>query len=390
MMIMERCKVQMWLLPALLLLFVSCKRTDPNAERGEYIRVYDSAASEVPLDRAWVSVNGGTVTYYVRSNVPFSAKWQSSDDTWASIGQPKDLGGGLWSIDLTAKPVWTRTLRTVDGVPTGTYTRRYGVLMLTCQEKFLGKYFVVEQGFENRIACDFSWLHGSLEPNATYNDMPMSRWTVAQLNRGFTSTIIDGEPEAWVFSKEGYLKLGNDHGAGADLITPRTADFQYDTLLVVSFKAVAQSGAVLPDFNGGTEPIVPMRKIAPRSDAPAEGNLLKVEVTGGGCIRDAVGERGTSISFQLPSYDSSSPSFPADMFSSGAFLVFIEGTQSNPITVNTAIRFVAGEMKGSDDGVCNRVFLDDVFVYRIDQLLDEDLFGLNGGKSGKDIICGGK
>ena len=368
-----------------------CKKPASNTERNDYIRVYESASGDIPLDRTWVSVKGGTFTYYIRSNVDFSAKWQSEDASWASIGEPRKVGDGLWSIDLTVQPVAGRSMRTSqDGVPTGTYTRRYGVLMLTCQDRYLGKYIVVEQGFESRISCNFSWLYGSPDPNDTYSDVVMGRWTAAQQNQGFTSTPIEGEEDAWVFSKDGYVKLGNDRGAGADLITPRTADFQYDTLLVVSFRAVVQNGDVLPDYTGGTEPIVPMKARRAPEDVSVDGNALTVEVTGGGYIRDLVASRGTSISLDLPTYDRTSESFPSDMFDGASYLVFIEGTDSNPITVNTAIRFVAGDMKPSDDGPCSRVFLDDVFVYRIDQLLDEDLFSLNGGKSGKDIIAGGK
>ncbi len=373
---------------------VSCGKTDRNAERNDYIRVYaDPQDQETPLDRVWVSVKGGTYTYYIRSNVSFTAKWQSEEDSWAEIGEPKSLGDGLWSIDVTVQPVSTRRKRTVDGVPSGTYTRRYGVLMLTCPERFLGKYLVIEQGLETRIACDFSWMYGSVEPNATFGDVLMSHWTAAQKNLGYSSTLIEGEEEVWVYGKEGYIKLGNDRGAGADFITPHNYDFQYDTLLVVSFKAVVQNGDILPDYTGGTEPIVPMSPA--RAPRRAEGktvddNSLTVEVSGGGYIRDFVGTGGTSLQLQLPTYDMESARYPYDIFDGASFLVFIEGTDSNPITVDTSIRIIAGDMKVSGGDICNRVFLDDLFVYRQDLLLDEDMFIANGGKSGRDIISGGQ
>lgn len=374
------------------LCLLSCRKADDNADRGDYIRIYESESSELPLDRTWVSVKGGNYTYFIRSSVPFSAKWESEEAGWASIDAPKKISDGLWSIVLKVQNVAGRSYaHTADKPVPGLYSKRYGVLMLSCPEQYLGKFLVVEQGLENRIACDFSWLYGSADPNASYNDLPMSRWTAAQQNQGFRSTLIPGEEDAWVYSKEGYVKLGNDKGAGADLITPRTSDFQFDTLLVVSFCAVAQSGDALPDYSGGTEPIVPMNLLGRHraGDDGKDNNSLSVEVSGGGYIRDLVKTGGTSISFPLPYYDRSSDSFPGDMFKGGRYLVFIEGTDANPISVNTAIRFVAGGMKGSDDGVCNRVFMDDIFVYRANQLLDEDLFVLNGG-SGLDKISGGK
>ena len=370
----------------------SCNDNSRNAGRTEFIRVFESPDGDAPLDRAVVSVKGGTYTYYIRSNVEFQARWQSEDTSWAEIGAPKLVSDGLWSIDVTVEPVSSRSMAPVNNVPIGLYARRYGVLMITNQEIYLGKYLVIEQGLEPRISCDFSWLYGAADPNDTYSDVLMSHWTTAQMNQGFTSTLISGEDDKWVYSKDGYVKLGNDRGAGADLITPRSSSFQYDTLLVVSFRAVVQNGDVLPDFTGGTETIVPNKIIAPRGtgDVKVEDHSLTVEVTGGGCIRDLVSSGGTSVSFDLSTYNRESPSFPADMFDDGSYLVFIEGTESNPITVNTTLRFIAGGMKGSDDGPCNRVFIDDVFVYRQDLLLDEDLFALNGGKSGKDTITGGK
>lgn len=378
------------LLIALTAAFCSCKKQGGSPERSDYIRVYASTADDTPLDQTWVSVKGGTFTYYIRSNADFSVQWQSEDMSWASISEPKNLGSGLWSIDISARPVSERVYTTVDGIPTGLYSYRYGVLMLTSKDVHLGKYFAVHQGFEGRINCDFSWLYGSRDPNDTYNDVLMSRWTAAQLNQGFTSTVIDGEEQAWVYGKEGYLRLGNGEGAGADLITPHTADFQYDTLMVVSFRAVAQSGDNLPDFSGGTEPIVPMNLASARAPMAAGTGTLRVEVSGGGYIRDLVETGGTSISLDLPTYDRNSPDFPDDMFDQGRFLVFIEGTDNNPITVNTKIRFIAGDMQNTEEGSASPVFLDDIFVYRIDQWLDEDIFSLNGGKSGKDNIAGGK
>lgn len=373
-----------------LLSVFSCRKQDPNAERSDLIRVYDSADSKTPIDSAWVSVSGGTFTYYIRSSVEFVARWQSEDQTWARIGAPVKISDGLWSIDVTVQPVSERTPESRNGVVTGLYTRRYGVLMLGVQGRFLGKFFVIEQGLRNRIASDFSWLYGSEDPNDNYKNLPMSLWTSAQKGYGFSSTLIDGEEDRWVYSKQGYVKLGNDYGAGADLITPRCPDFQHDTLLVVSFRAVAQNGGPLPDFTGGTEPIVPMKSGLKKADGSEDDNTLTVKVTGGGFIRDLVQSGGTSISFELPTYDRNSVGFPSDMFDKGSFLVFIEGTESNPITVNTAIHFEAGSMKGSDGGQCSRVFLDDIFVYRQDLLYDEDLFPLNGGKSGLDTITGGQ
>ena len=55
---------------ALVLSAVCCGRKNPNAERSDFIRVYENRDSDLPLDRTWVSVKGGTYTYYIISAPP--------------------------------------------------------------------------------------------------------------------------------------------------------------------------------------------------------------------------------------------------------------------------------------------------------------------------------
>lgn len=374
---------------ALPVLCMSChKKAVQSPERAEYIRVYDSADSELPIDSTWVSVKGGTLTYYIRSNVAFDAKWQNEGKVWAHIQQPKKLSDDLWSISLTADPISDRVYSTTS--TEGLYTYRYGVLMLTAPSLQLGKYFVVEQGYLNRVACDFSWLFGSADPNAAYSDVVMDRWTVAQQSQGFTSTLIPGQDHAWVYSKEGYIRLGNDKGFGADLMTPHTAAFQEDSLLILSFKAVSQNGANLPDFTGGTEPIVPMRamRATKAGEETVDENHLRVEILNGGFIRDKIDQKGTYIDFDLSGYNRESSDYPADIFKNGRYMVFLAGTLNNPINVNTTIRFVAGNMSETAAQTNNRVFIDDIFIYRIDPKKSEDPFILYGSRSGKDKLMG--
>ncbi|MBP5374215.1 MAG: hypothetical protein J6Y31_04785 [Bacteroidales bacterium] len=363
---------------------LSCKRNEPARERDEYIRVYASRDSEIALDSTWVSVRGETKTLYVRSNVPFTAKWQNEGPAWGHIDAPKKVSDGLWSISLTADPISKRVYSASSAE--GLYNYRYGVLMLVSPGLSLGKYFVVEQGYVSRIACDFSWLYGGEDPNAAYNDVQMVNWTAAQKNMGFTSHPLPGQENAYVYGKSGYLRLGNEKGFGADLVTPHTAFPLEDTLLVVSFKAVVQRGDNLPDFNGGTEPILPMKHTRKAVDDETDLSTLTVEVSGGGYIREKVNEKGTSMTLNLSTYDRESPDFPSDMFSDGRYLIFVEGTKNNPISVNTSFRFVTDNMGGQPGSKCSRVFLDDIFVYAIDKRRSEDPYLLYGLRSGKDTL----
>lgn len=403
--------------PILLLMQAACTKKDPNAPREEYIRVYDSPACEVPVSSTSIGVKGGTATLYIKSSVPFTAKWQDGQvPAWADVTAPQPVSDDVWKIDITADRISDEAV----------YERRSGVLMLMAPDIYLGNFFVVNQGLTARIACDFSWLNGSAKPNETINDVLMENWSNAWKNRGFSSTVIEGQESAWVYSKNGYIKLGSNDFMGADLLTPHTGSFQYDSLLVVSFKAVVQNGPSVGDFyaetepidgdgtdpdpgpgpgpdpepdpepvdpgsSSGTEPITPMPSIAirraPASVADVDDNTLTVEVIGGGVIRETGLTR--IVLTDVPTYDRGSSAYPEDIFKDGSYLVFIASTPANPITTNTTIRFIAGSMNTQPAPKCSRIFIDDLYVYRVNARTDEDLFILNGSKSGRDKVLGG-
>lgn len=369
----------------LLLALAACGKTGAGSEREDIIHIYDSPDSDLPLERAWIGVRGGSATYYIRSKVPFKASWQDSGDHWGSVSAPQQIGDGLWKVELTARPLSERTME--KGVPL--YSRRFGVILLTDPSRFLGTYLKVEQGMLVRRYDDFSVLTGADEPNATFGDILIKNWTASQTGLGYTSTALNGsDSTAWVYSKNGYVKLGSDDGYGADFITPAIPALQNDTLLVVAFNAVRQTGEVLPDFQGGTEPITPMRVRRRAGEAPehVDEGKLTVRVEGGGFIRDVVSENGTSISFDdIPTYDRTSAGYPGNIFDGTRYLVFIEGTEENPLTVKTRIHFETGDMSGGKGTTCSRIFLDDICIYSASVTFDEDIFPI-AGRSGIDTV----
>lgn len=395
----------------------SCKKADPNAERPDFIRVYADPGSETPLVSANLPVKGGTTTLYIKSSVPFAAKWQDGNvPAWARMSGPDQIADGVWKVSITADRL------SEDAI----YERRSGVLMLTAPEISLGNFFVLNQGLTARIACDFSWLNGGANPNETFNDVLMANWNNSQKSKGYTSNVIEGQEYAWVYSKAGYIKLGNNEGYGADLITPHTGAFQNDSLLVVSFKAVVQNGPSIGDFYGeteditgdtdvptpgpgpgpgpgpdpgpdpetgssGTEAITSMAPMPVRSYAPAatdvDDNTLTIQLTGGGVFRDT---QTTYLVFKdVPTYDRNSPNFPEDIFKNSGYLLFIASTPNNPISANTTLRIMAGSMTLSPARQCSRIFIDDLYVYRVNPKVDEDFYVLNGSQSGRDKVLGG-
>ena len=73
------------------------------------------------------------------------------------------------------------------------------------------------------------------------------------------------------------------------------------------------------------------------------------------------------------------------MWEGSDLLVFVVGTQLNPITVNTRIRISCGSFTQTSP-VNNRIFLDNFYI-RCLEADEENYFTENNG-SGKDIILG--
>jgi len=402
--------------------FSSCNKDDKNADRNEYIKVYMSSDSEYSVEEAWLPCAGGSTTIYVRSNVSFEVKWQDGKiPAWASVSKPQSLGGDLYSVKIEYTPL---SQRQPDVIARGLYERRDGVLMLTNSGLYLGRYFVLHQGLTKRMGTDFSWLSDGYDiPNKTIGETLYEDWTSSQKAYGYSSTCFEGQNSAWCYSKKGYVRLGNEEGMGADFLMPTSSSFANDSLLVLSFAAVAQVGASTGDFTGntddvitpedepvgpgeggGTEPITPMSAPSgrgPRTDnsSDRDASKLKVEVIGGGFIRTAGGGKPTSIELEVGYYNPSSPKFPSDIFDSQRYLIFIEGDKTNPLTNGTFVRFEIGDVTGKSK-VPNRIFLDDLYIYRMlmnykknewspRMDMDEDLYQLNHCVSGRDSVLGG-
>ena len=223
----------------------------------------------------------------------------------------------------------------------------------------------IHQGSTARVSNDFATLkYGKTDPRFTDGETPIDNWTTAQKNLGFTSTTIEGEEVAHCYGKNGYLKLGDDKGHGADLISPYTNTLRNDSLLMVSFRAVA-----FTDYMTGAR----------------DDNKITVEVLGGGVIRDFAQSEKTTIDLEAGYYDISSEEFPEDMWEGHDFLVFVAGTKANPITANTRVRIICGSLT-QNSAVNNRIYLDNFYIRRL-QKVEEDYFAENNG-SGKDIILG--
>lgn len=339
---------------------VSCE-THSNSDRSESIAVYADPIEKKPVDAVYVGVQGGQAKIYAEANVDFVASWEDDADMpWAAV------------LDDTAvDPLTGCRIVTLDvqrRVETGCYyTRRTGMLILAATDGTLNynRIVPVYQGSTARVSNDFSSMkYGKTDPRFTDDETPIDDWTTAQKDYGFSSTTIDGEEHAHCYGKNGYLKLGDDEGYGADLISPYTNTLRSDSLLMVSFRAVA-----FTDYMTGAR----------------DDNKITVEVLGGGVIRDFAQSEKTTIDLEAGYYDISSEEFPEDMWEGHDFLVFVAGTKANPITANTRVRIICGSLT-QNSAVNNRIYLDNFYIRRL-QKVEEDYFAENNG-SGKDIILG--
>ena len=337
---------------------VSCEEHS-NSERNESIEIYDDPIECEALDGAFVSVKGGLHQLYVKSNVDFKATWEDDGTSpWAAVVDYStvDPKTGFRVVTLKVKPRSSTSCY---------YTRRTGMLILSSVNAELNynKYLKVHQGTTARVSCDFAQLkYGKTDPRFTDSETPIEDWTSAQKKYGFTSTVISGQTKSHCYGKNGYLKLGDDKGHGADLISPYASDLRYDSMLMVSFRAVA-----FTDFVTGKR----------------DANKITVEVLGGGVIADYAEEGRTTIDLEAVYYDPKSDEFPQNMWDNSELAVFVVSTKQNPITINTQVRITCGSLSPSSTEN-NRIYLDNFYIRRYTED-EENYFETNGG-SGADRI----
>lgn len=357
-------RLPIWWIGCLLLglgSLASCEKP-VNAVRSESITVYTDPAAAEPAEEAFVSVRGGIERIYVNANVDFTAVWEDGDSSpWATVldVSETDPATGYRVVTLEVKR------RTETGCY---YTRRTGMLILAATDPTLNYNFIlpVHQGAVARVSNDFSFLrYGKTDPRFDDEEVSIDDWTTAQLNYGFTSTKAEGEEVTHCYGKNGYLKIGDDAGHGADLLSPYTNTLRGDSLLMVTFRAAAYT-----DFYTGAK----------------DDCRIRVEVLDGGVISDYLETGRTSIDLEASYYDFSDDEFPATMWDGSDFIVFVESTELNPVTANTRVRISCGSLTQQSDRN-SRIFIDNFYIRTLAEEEKDRYFSENGG-SGRDIILG--
>ena len=114
---------------------------------------------------------------------------------------------------------------------------------------------------------------------------------------------------------------------------------------------------------------------------PGDDRFFKVEVLGGGVIKDFLKERKTSMTLETTDIKVSSITQKGLWAPQTNFIIFIESTQESPVGVNTRLKITSGA-SGSGNA---RLYVDDFCVMKLVDDQDSDYFTMNQG-SGQDRI----
>ena len=331
---------------------LSCSKEQTGQTREDKLSFHAQAdCSDEPMKEAAVSVLAGTRTLYLKSSFDkeIDLFWQDAATyPWAKIEEFEPTG---------TKGVYRITLSYPDRYPGVWYARRVGTLSAVVPGEDFGVFLPVRQGATDRVVEDFSaWTYGSADPWSDISDTPLDNWTTALKDRGFSSEPVGSDSLGRCYGHVGYIRLGDKEAHRGSVLTPRNDSFRFDTLLMVSFRAAAFK-----------------EKVGSKDD-----NHFRVEVTGGGFIRDYAETEQTWIDLEAPYIQNKEDFFGSDSW----FLVFIADSDSNQMTATTRIKITSGT--DTSEG-CSRLFLDDISITRLVPDVDEDFYAENEG-SGKDKI----
>lgn len=338
-------------LPLLTLLLLPpsyCSCDDSEEGRGEFISVsyvdcQTGEKKEMKLDEALnIPPKAGLLSIFVKTNADYSVLVQSKIpvngeeeviEKWLKaekVGRNEATGEDEWQLAWEAQ--------------TKDYKRRIATLSITSPGVDFGKFINVRQGFTTRLAEDFDWLkYGSstASPNVTTNEKLIGDWTEAQKEYKWTSTIGKGESKAYCYGKFEFLRLGDHQGHGADLITPYITDIARDSVLLVSFDAVAYTA----------------------DDGTKDNNKLTVTIVNGGKFADT---HSTTKTIELDYYDPLDADVLHTMWNKGRHNFYVVSSPEHPITTNTKIQITGGDYTLTTGN--NRVFVDNFYVYRLDNI----------------------
>lgn len=322
-----RGSISFLFLLSLFLVLVSCD-DDKSYGRKEFLIVSETEEKE-PVDNVYCKIEGGRDTLFVFSNVEYKYYFQTDDEdeNWIKI------------ISSDYLPDIDATRLIIEINPRGDdYLKRTGTLSFSSGENFLGQFVPFNQGFNTRLYEDFAWLkYGTNSPFDLSKDALISTWTETQVKYGWKSTVPEGVSEALCYGKNGYIRLG-DESMGADLISPFTNGIIKDTVVLLTFDAVAFVSEL----------------------GIKDKNKLTVNILDGGIFADGT----SSASVDLGYYNHTDKNLPVNMWQNARYKFYIKNDEIHPFTGDTRIQFIAGADIVS--GAHNRLFIDNINLFIVD------------------------
>lgn len=281
-----------------------------------YITIKDAAGIKVPAA-------GGDVTVSIDANVPWT--YTLTDGSW--LTQPTVTATSVkYVAEPNNDPVRVATL-TVSSTAYPDLTKTVKLTQASLSTTILEE--------------DFNWLPATYGNKIIYNTTPSekrySTWTEEEQNRGWSGTVINDETTgnaAWLYAREGYVKLGKTR-VGGDLISPKLTNLQGTQNVTVTFKACGYQTAT------GTKDT---------------GNEVNIFITGGGTASPAT--------FNANYYKSQADG--GDTYTWQDDPQYVYSFTITGATAETQIRFVGGPNIGPISTLGgnnnNRIGIDDIKV----------------------------
>ena len=306
----------------------SCSKDGLLDERAEKILVTETTHESDVLTQLAMPLEGGKDTLYIHSGLEFNIAFETDDkEEWIKVESLEPLPGtGTSRLILSIEPLQ------------GTYSLRSGMLSVSNKSKYLGHFVRLTQGYTARFAETFSWLkYGTFDPFAATREAAIQNWSTAQKQYGWTSSP-DAGGQTYAFGRNEHVKLGSDL-TGGDLITPRIGGIEKDSILLLTFNAVAQvSRAGEKDFN-----------------------KLTVNITEGGDF--VSGGRSTVV--EAVYLDHQSSMADTKMWDNSLHVLYIKKPDIDPNASTIKIQFNTGEE--GQPATPNRIFIDNVNLHVVHQ-----------------------
>lgn len=302
----------------------SCKKEEISSSASDFI-ISSSVHAEDQIKSAYkVDISGGKDTLYVLTDKEFSISSETADpENWISVEKVEKVSNSLYHVILDIKPLEE------------TFELRTSVLSLITED-LNGGFVTVTQGYTRRFSDNFSWLrYGVVNPLDEGREVLMQSWTSTQLANGWTSTVGEDQEAAYVYGRFEHVKLGKDN-YGADFISRNIGGIEKDSILVLSFNAVAY---------------------APLFGEP-DNNKLTVELQNGCQFEDGT----TSQTIALNHFDSKSALVEQNLWNNSFHYLYIKKPETNTVISTIRVRFVTGNSISSP---ANRIFLDNFNIYSV-------------------------